>query len=101
MDSLVRIIAGSLAGIGLALCVVGILKTVEEPEEKQPNVKISACDSLHLANDSLVHRIEVLDRRVRQYEIGLMFLKDKDKQAYDYVINAGNLDFPLEYEKSY
>lgn len=56
-------------------------------------VKISKCDSIHLANDSLSQRIEVLDRRLRQYQIGLWFLRDKDKQAYDYVINAGNLDF--------
>lgn len=70
--------------------------SVAEKKYKTPEAIISKCDSLHLANDSLVQRMEVLDRRLRQYKIGLWFLRDKDKKAYDYVINAGNLDFKNE-----
>lgn len=66
-------------------------------EEHVTQIHLSKCDSVHLANDSLVQRMEVLDRRLKQYQIGLWFLRDKDKKAYDYVINAGNLDFKNEW----
>ena len=64
---------------------------------KENKVTVSKCDSIHLANDSLVQRMEVMDRRLRQYQIGLWFLRDKNKKAYDYVINAGNLEFKNEW----
>ena len=62
-------------------------------ENKAPEPTISKCDSIVFANDSLKQRIQVLDNRIKQYKIGLAFLKDKDKKSYDYVINAGNFIF--------
>lgn len=61
--------------------------------EATPVPTVFKCDSIMLANDSLRQRIGVLENRVNQYRLGLGFLKDKDKKAHDYVINAGNLIF--------
>ena len=64
-------------------------QTIEEPV-------VSKCDSIVFANDSLAKRLDLAERRMQQYRIGLWFLRDKDKKAYDYVINAGNLKFNNE-----
>ena len=78
--------------IGLAW---GLSNNKTQQEAEAP--VLSKCDSLYFANDSLVRRLEVANRRVQQYKLGLSFLHDKDKQAYDYVINAGNLNFASEW----
>lgn len=89
----------------LAAIVIGALFTwlllhsvlnLPEPTKALPEPTLSACDSIHFANDSLVQKLELLNRRLSQYRVGLGFLKEKDKKAYDYVINAGNLSFPEE-----
>jgi hypothetical protein len=70
-------------------------------EKKQQTIEkpvVSKCDSIVFANDSLVKRLEIANRRMQQYKIGLWFLRDKDKKAYDYVINAGNLNFQNEWQ---
>lgn len=61
--------------------------------ERFEQLPLSKCDSLVLSNDSLVTRMVTLENRLLQYQTGLSFLKDKDKRAYDYAINAGNLKF--------
>lgn len=85
------------AFIGVVVTVSIEYYNYRELEVYVPEPVLSKCDSIHLANDSLVQRMEVMDRRLRQYQIGLWFLRDKNKQAYDYVINAGNLDFKNEW----
>jgi hypothetical protein len=67
-------------------------------QEGEASPSVSKCDSVMLANDSLSRRLEVANRRLQQYKIGLWFLRDKDKKAYDYVINAGNLNFQNEWQ---
>jgi DNA integrity scanning protein DisA with diadenylate cyclase activity len=74
---------------------------IDTVENKQQTVKkpvLSKCDSIVFANDSLVKKLEIANRRMQQYKIGLWFLRDKDKKAYDYVINAGNLNFQNEWQ---
>lgn len=75
-----------------AMCIVGLLQNKQE-EEHFTQIPLSKCDSLVMANDSLVTRMVTLENRLLQYQTGLSFLKDKDKRAYDYAINAGNLKF--------
>jgi hypothetical protein len=58
-----------------------------------PEPVITRCDSIMLANDSLCQRVNVLESRFITYRLGMSFLKDKDKKAYDYLINSGNLKF--------
>jgi hypothetical protein len=77
----------------IALTALGLSTNKQEVA----NNTISKCDSIHLANDSLSRELEIANRRVQQYKIGLWFLRDKDKRAYDYVINAGNLNFQNEW----
>jgi hypothetical protein len=90
-----HIFLASFLGAILTVIVSGLSENKQKQE--QTTAVVSKCDSIHLANDSLVQRMEVIDRRLRQYQIGLWFLRDKNKQAYDYVINAGNLDFKNEW----
>jgi len=75
-----------------ALCTVELLQNKQE-EEHFTQIPLSKCDSLVMANDSLITRMVTLENRLLQYQTGLSFLKDKDKRAYDYAINAGNLKF--------
>ena len=84
----------------LAVIIIGAVftwlvlhTTLTTPSKQAPEPTISKCDSIVFANDSLRQRIGVLENRIQQYKIGLMFLKDKDKKSYDYVINAGNFIF--------
>jgi hypothetical protein len=78
--------------IAFQLVFLLVIKPLEKPDvEIVPT--ITKCDSIIMANDSLCLRITELERRVTQYRIGLGFLKDKDKKAYDYTINAGILKF--------
>ena len=71
------------------------LDVAEKKQEHQmfEQLPLSKCDSLVMANDSLVTRMVTLENRLLQYQTGLSFLKDKDKGAYDYAVNAGNLKF--------
>ncbi len=87
----------------LILCgmIIGLawgLSNNKTQKETEASPIVSKCDSLVLANDSLSRRLEVANRRVQQYKIGLWFLRDKNRQAYDYVINAGNLNFQNEWQ---
>jgi hypothetical protein len=84
----------SLAVIG----VIGVGLSNNKAKQEAEAPVVSKCDSIMLANDSLSRRLEVANRRVQQYKIGLWFLRDKDKKAYDYVINAGNLNFQNEWQ---
>ncbi len=84
------ILCGMIIGLAWGLSNNKTQKETETPVA-------SKCDSLVLANDSLSRKLEVANRRMQQYKIGLSFLHDKDKQAYDYVINAGNLNFASEW----
>ncbi len=79
--------------IGFVLFQVLLYYIVKPDPVQAPEPVITKCDSLYFANDSLRQRIGVLENRVNQYRLGLSFLKQKDKNAYDYVINAGNLIF--------
>lgn len=87
-----NILAFLVGVIAFQLVFIFFIKPLEKVEPVvEP--KITKCDSIMLANDSLRQRIGVLENRVNQYRLGLGFLKDKDKKAHDYVINAGNLIF--------
>ena len=76
----------------MSAIIYGLMSN-KKRETTEINVVTSKCDSLYLVNDSLSKRLEIAERRMQQYKIGLWFLRDKDKKAYDYVINAGNLQF--------
>lgn len=87
-----------LIAVVLAAIATVIIGLADDAQQKQiVEAKVSKCDSIHLANDSLVHELEIANRRMNQYRIGLWFLRDKNKKAYDYVINAGNLEFENEW----
>lgn len=77
----------------VAICLSQNKQRQEEEEKHFEQLPLSKCDSLVMANDSLVTRMVTLENRLLQYQTGLSFLKDKDKRAYDYAINAGNLKF--------
>jgi hypothetical protein len=92
-------LAAFIAGI-----VTSIIITLKDNSEEQAReikrfeqLPLSKCDSLVLSNDSLVIELVALQNRVLQYQTGLSFLKDKNKKAYDYAINAGNLKFKDEW----
>jgi len=90
-----KIIMGfAVLGLLFLSFIIG-LRTAEKKQEHQmfEQLPLSKCDSLVMANDSLVTRMVTLENRLLQYQTGLSFLKDKDKNAYDYAINAGNLKF--------
>lgn len=88
-----------LAVIFAAIATLLIAGMVDDNQQKHiVEAKISTCDSIVFANDSLVKKLEIANRRMQQYKIGLWFLRDKDKKAYDYVINAGNLNFQNEWQ---
>ena len=88
-----KILIPFLAGvIFFQLVFIFIIKPLGEPKTA-PEPVITKCDSIMLANDSLCQRVNVLERRFVTYRLGMSFLKDKDKKAYDYLINAGNLKF--------
>ena len=74
------------------------LDVAEKKQQPLPEPVLSKCDSIIFANDSLVQRLKIADNRLQQYKIGLWFLRDKNKQAYDYVINAGNLNFQNQWQ---
>ncbi len=82
---------------GMIIGLAWVLSNNKTQKETEAPV-VSKCDSLVLANDSLSRRLEVANRRLQQYKIGLWFLRDKNRQAYDYVINAGNLNFQNEWQ---
>ncbi len=82
---------------GMIIGLAWVLSNNKTQKETEAPV-VSKCDSLVLANDSLSRRLEVANRRMQQYKIGLWFLRDKNRQAYDYVINAGNLNFQNEWQ---
>ena len=94
MKALIFFIVGFIVMHLLLKSIIGDVKDIAVKENK---VTVSKCDSIHLANDSLSKELEIANRRVQQYKIGLWFLRDKDKKAYDYVINAGNLNFQNEW----
>jgi hypothetical protein len=76
--------------------ILGVKQGLEERDReitRFEQLPLSKCDSLVMANDSLVTRMVTLENRLLQYQTGLSFLKDKDKGAYDYAVNAGNLKF--------
>lgn len=88
-----------LIAILLAAAATVVIGLVDDTQQKHiVEAKISTCDSIVFANDSLVKKLEIANRRMQQYKIGLWFLRDKDKKAYDYVINAGNLNFQNEWQ---
>lgn len=62
---------------------------------------LSKCDSVQLVNNSMKYEIEVMQNKITKYHIGLEFLKEKDNRAYQYVINAGNLQFEKNSEWMY
>lgn len=79
--------------VSVVLVVSIGLSNNKQKEEHFTQIPLSKCDSLVMANDSLMTRMVTLENRLLQYQTGLSFLKDKDKRAYDYAINAGNLKF--------
>ncbi len=92
MRELAAIVIGAL----VTSIILQLVRDLPEPTKVAPEPTLSTCDSIHFANDSLVQKLDILNRRLVQYKVGLSFLKEKDKKAYDYVINAGNLYFPEE-----
>ena len=91
---------GKILIIGTLLFVFAMLfvGSISNNQQQVPETVVSKCDSIVFANDSLVKKLEIANRRMQQYKIGLWFLRDKDKKAYDYVINAGNLNFQNEWQ---
>lgn len=79
--------------VSIVLVISIGLSNNKQEEEHFTQIPLSKCDSLVMANDSLITRMVTLENRLLQYQTGLSFLKDKDKRAYDYAINAGNLKF--------
>jgi hypothetical protein len=80
-------------GVLFSLTVIayGLATNKAKQEEEAP--VLSKCDSLIMVTDSLSKRVIKQNRQLNQYKIGLFYLRDKDKEAYDYAINAGNLKF--------
>lgn len=58
-----------------------------------PEPVLSKCDSIIFANDSLIQRNAMLEDRLLTFRLGLAQLKMVDKEAHDYLINAGNFKF--------
>jgi hypothetical protein len=81
---------------GILFTVVTLIYGLTSNEKKEStaiDVVTSKCDSLYSTNDSLSKRLIKMNRELNQYRTGAFYLKDKDKEAYDYMINAGNLKF--------
>jgi DNA integrity scanning protein DisA with diadenylate cyclase activity len=95
-----HLILATFIGCVTTSIILGAKQGLEENRKitRFEQLPLSKCDSLVMTNDSLVQRLEIANRRVQQYKIGLWFLRDKDKKAYDYVINAGNLNFQNEWQ---
>lgn len=72
---------------------IGLNVGENKKQENEPEPVVSTCDSVQLVNNSMKYEIEVMHHRITKYQVGLNFLKDKDRKAYQYVINAGNLQF--------
>jgi hypothetical protein len=72
---------------------IGLNVGENKKQENAPEPVMSTCDSVQLVNNSMKYEIELLQDKISKYEVGLGFLKDKNKKAYQYVINAGNLKF--------
>lgn len=90
-----RAIQGGFILILTMLCTYMV--TLDLAEKKQPiyvpEPVISKCDSIILANDSLIQVNKKLEDRLLTFTIGLAQLKMVDKPAHDYLINAGNFKF--------
>ena len=72
-----------------------------ETKKEAETPVISKCDSLQLINNSMKFEIEMMHSTISKYKIGLDYLKEKDKRAYDFVINAGNLKFEQDSQWMY
>ena len=92
---MVKIIIGfGILGFVFLSFIIGLRTGERNQEDKMfEQLPLTKCDSLVMSNDSLVTRMVTLENRLLQYQTGLSFLKDKDKNAYDYAVNAGNLKF--------
>lgn len=89
-----HLVLAFIIGVVAFYLVIRVFGEYPKQEEKSfTQIPLTKCDSLVMANDSLVTRMVTLENRLLQYQTGLSFLKDKDKRAYDYAINAGNLKF--------
>lgn len=90
-----RAIQGGFILILTMLCTYMV--TLDLAEKKQPiyvpEPVLSKCDSIIFANDSLVQRNAMLENRLLTFRLGLAQLKMVDKEAHDYLINAGNFKF--------
>jgi hypothetical protein len=73
--------------------VIAINALNNQREVYVPEPVLSKCDSIIFANDSLIQRIRILEDRQMTFRIGLAQLKMVDKEAHDYLINAGNFKF--------
>lgn len=90
------VILALIVGCIVTFIIMSVKHDIEDrtrEEKRFEQLPLSKCDSLVLSNDSLVTRMVTLENRLLQYQTGLSFLKDKDKKAYDYAVNAGNLKF--------
>jgi hypothetical protein len=73
--------------------VIAINALNNQREVYVPEPVLSKCDSIIFANDSLIQRNAMLESRLLTYTLGLAQLKMVDKEAHDYLINAGNFKF--------
>jgi hypothetical protein len=75
------------------------LDVAEKKQQPLPEPVLSKCDSLYIANDSLIQVNKKLEDRLLTYRLGLAQLKMVDKPAHDYLINAGNFKFIENWEQ--
>jgi hypothetical protein len=81
------------AFIGVVVTVSIEYYNYKEPQVYVPEPVLSKCDSIIFANDSLIQRNAMLEDRLLTFRLGLAQLKMVDKEAHDYLINAGNFKF--------
>jgi len=80
----------------IVVCTLAIIAFNVVNNQRQvyvPEPVLSKCDSLYIANDSLIQINKKLEDRLLTFRLGLGQLKMVDKPAHDYLINAGNFKF--------
>ena len=87
-----------LVGFGITILmactfIIGLDVAEKKHQVYIPEPVLSKCDSIIFANDSLMQRNAMLENRLLTFRLGLAQLKMVDKEAHDYLINAGNFKF--------
>lgn len=82
-----------VAALVAIVLTVSIGLSTNKQQVYAPEPMLSKCDSIIFANDSLIQRNAMLEDRLLTFRLGLAQLKMVDKEAHDYLINAGNFKF--------